>query len=190
MRKYGYTVVHRTTPYRESVSQGVAQLDFERTGEIFFRHDLFHSQSSTPRIAEVTFVTFNYQAIRPAMFGFRKDLSMICLISQPVPAFPLQHSGHPQASPPPRRSPSGPSPPWIDSLDPATHARIVRALDLLAETGPGLGRPLVDTINGSTIANLKELRPGTVRILFALDPWRASGTPKPTRWPNNATKRT
>ena len=40
--------------------------------------------------------------------------------------------------------------------------------------GPGLGRPLVDTIRGSTIANLKELRPGTIRILFAFDPWRRS----------------
>jgi hypothetical protein len=63
---------------------------------------------------------------------------------------------------------------WIDSLDPVAHARVVQALDLLAETGPGLGRPLVDTIHGSTIANLKELRPGTVRILFAFDPWRCS----------------
>ncbi|MEU8241837.1 type II toxin-antitoxin system RelE/ParE family toxin [Actinoplanes missouriensis] len=63
---------------------------------------------------------------------------------------------------------------WINSLDPSTHARVVQALDLLAEIGPGLGRPLVDTIHGSSIANLKELRPGTVRILFAFDPWRSS----------------
>ena len=63
---------------------------------------------------------------------------------------------------------------WIDSLDQASHARVVQAIDLLAEIGPGLGRPLVDTIHGSSIANLKELRPGTVRILFAFDPWRSS----------------
>lgn len=63
---------------------------------------------------------------------------------------------------------------WIDSLDPATHARVAQAIDLLAEAGPGLSRPLVDTIHGSSIANLKELRPGTVRILFAFDPWRSS----------------
>ncbi len=50
----------------------------------------------------------------------------------------------------------------------------MQAIDLLAEAGPGLGRPLVDTIHGSTLANLKELRPGTVRILFAFDPWHAS----------------
>jgi hypothetical protein len=41
-------------------------------------------------------------------------------------------------------------------------------------SGPALGRPLVDTIHGSSVANLKELRPGTVRILFAFDPWRSS----------------
>jgi hypothetical protein len=33
---------------------------------------------------------------------------------------------------------------------------------------------LVDTITGSRIQNLKELRPGTVRILFIFDPWRSS----------------
>lgn len=51
---------------------------------------------------------------------------------------------------------------------------MVQALDALAEGGPGLGRPLVDTIHGSSMAHLKELRPGTVRILFAFDPWRSS----------------
>lgn len=63
---------------------------------------------------------------------------------------------------------------WIDGLDVATHQRVVAAIDLLAETGPGLGRPLVDTIQGSAIPNLKELRPGTVRILFCFDPWRSA----------------
>jgi hypothetical protein len=63
---------------------------------------------------------------------------------------------------------------WIDSLDDAAHARVVQALDALAAGGPGLGRPLVDTVYGSSMANLKELRPGTVRILFAFDPWRSS----------------
>ncbi|GAA3723819.1 type II toxin-antitoxin system RelE/ParE family toxin [Plantactinospora mayteni] len=63
---------------------------------------------------------------------------------------------------------------WIDDLDEGTHARVVQAIDMLAENGPGLGRPLVDTIRDSSIANLKELRPGTARILFAFDPWRCS----------------
>lgn len=54
------------------------------------------------------------------------------------------------------------------------HAPAGGGIDLLAETGPGLGRPLVDTIQGSAIPNLKELRPGTVRILFCFDPWRSA----------------
>jgi hypothetical protein len=49
----------------------------------------------------------------------------------------------------------------------------VQAIDALAEAGPALGRPLVDTIGHSSIPNLKELRPGTVRILFCFDPWRS-----------------
>lgn len=63
---------------------------------------------------------------------------------------------------------------WLDRLDEPTHTRVVQAIDALAEGGPGLGRPLVDTITGSKISNLKELRPGTVRILFVFDPWRSS----------------
>lgn len=63
---------------------------------------------------------------------------------------------------------------WIDQLDEATHSRVVQAIEALAEGGPALGRPLVDTISGSKLQNLKELRPGTVRILFAFDPWRSS----------------
>lgn len=39
---------------------------------------------------------------------------------------------------------------WLDTLDASTHARVVQAIDLLAEHGPGLGRPLVDTIHGSS----------------------------------------
>jgi len=63
---------------------------------------------------------------------------------------------------------------WIERLDGAAHARVVQAIDALAEAGPGLGRPLVDTLTHSALKNLKELRPGTVRILFAFDPWRSS----------------
>jgi hypothetical protein len=40
---------------------------------------------------------------------------------------------------------------WIEHLDNTTHARVVQAIDALAEGGPGLGRPLVDTITGSRI---------------------------------------
>lgn len=63
---------------------------------------------------------------------------------------------------------------WILGLDGPTQARVVQAIDALAEAGPGLGRPLVDTVRGSSIANLKELRVRTARILFVFDPWRSS----------------
>lgn len=47
---------------------------------------------------------------------------------------------------------------------------------MLAEIGPGLGRPLVDTLKGSQLGNLKELRPRSgrdvaIRLLFVFDPW-------------------
>jgi hypothetical protein len=53
----------------------------------------------------------------------------------------------------------------------------VRNLLALAIEGPALGRPLVDTIKGSVLPNLKELRPGSagaseVRLLFVFDPQR------------------
>jgi hypothetical protein len=47
---------------------------------------------------------------------------------------------------------------------------------VLAEYGPTLGRPLVDTLAGSKLANLKELRPRqtNIRVLFVSDPWRSA----------------
>ncbi|WP_225725396.1 MULTISPECIES: type II toxin-antitoxin system RelE/ParE family toxin [unclassified Nocardia] len=63
---------------------------------------------------------------------------------------------------------------WIEQLEGSDFNRVVQAIDVLAELGPGLGRPLVDTITGSNLSNLKELRPGTVRILFVFDPWRST----------------
>ncbi|MGC4834461.1 type II toxin-antitoxin system RelE/ParE family toxin [Micromonospora vinacea] len=68
---------------------------------------------------------------------------------------------------------------WLRSLretDPATYRSVNVAIDMLADSGPGLGRPLVDTLRGSTISNLKELRPRSgrdvaVRVLFVFDPW-------------------
>jgi hypothetical protein len=68
---------------------------------------------------------------------------------------------------------------WINTLDERTRAQVVDAIDRLAEAGPALGRPLVDSIAHSQIGNLKELRPGSagrseVRILFAFDPWRSA----------------
>jgi hypothetical protein len=45
--------------------------------------------------------------------------------------------------------------------------RILAMAIVLAQQGPLLGRPLVDTIKGSAIANLKELR-----VQVGGDPWR------------------
>ena len=61
--------------------------------------------------------------------------------------------------------------------EPATAELVAAAIDLLEAGGPTLGRPLVDSIEGSSIRNLKELRPGSrgrseIRILFAFDPER------------------
>jgi hypothetical protein len=71
---------------------------------------------------------------------------------------------------------------WLATLqasDPKTADLVDDAIYALSCTGPALGRPLVDTISGSSIRNLKELRPGStgrseVRILFAFDPWRSA----------------
>lgn len=40
---------------------------------------------------------------------------------------------------------------------------------MLAEHGPALGRPIVDRVKGSDIHNMKELRAGSIRILFVFD---------------------
>ena len=50
------------------------------------------------------------------------------------------------------------------------------AAKLLRDYGPQLGRPSVDTLNGSKYANMKELRfnaaGGVWRVAFAFDPHR------------------
>ncbi|GGO41907.1 hypothetical protein GCM10008949_53330 [Deinococcus humi] len=66
---------------------------------------------------------------------------------------------------------------WYQGLDGTTADLVTAAVDLLAEAGPSLGRPLVDTLRGSRLTHLKELRPGSagrseIRILFAFDPRR------------------
>jgi hypothetical protein len=71
---------------------------------------------------------------------------------------------------------------WLRELqdsDPKTGDLVDDAIYALSRSGPGLGRPLVDTITNSNIANLKELRPGSrgrseIRILFVFDPWRSA----------------
>lgn len=71
---------------------------------------------------------------------------------------------------------------WFCSLvehDHETADLIEEAIDLLAEQGPRLGRPLVDKIKGSRYHHLKELRPASagsteIRLLFAFDPRRCA----------------
>ena len=66
---------------------------------------------------------------------------------------------------------------WRGTLDDDTYQQVVAAVDMLAEQGPTLPRPLADTVKGSRHHKMKELRPGSsgrseIRILFAFDPVR------------------
>jgi hypothetical protein len=66
---------------------------------------------------------------------------------------------------------------WWLQLDAAQQDAIESRVQLLQEQGPGLGRPVVDTISGSRHANMKELRAdkgGSLRVLFAFDPRRSA----------------
>ena len=75
---------------------------------------------------------------------------------------------------------------WIASIPRREQERVVAAKLLLAQEGPGLGRPFVDTVKGSRYPNMKELRRGTIRILFAFDPERTAvllvGGDKKGKW--------
>lgn len=63
---------------------------------------------------------------------------------------------------------------WWDELSADEQERVTAAVELLEQFGPSLGRPTVDTLEGSRHANMKELRPrgGHLRVLFAFDPRR------------------
>jgi hypothetical protein len=65
---------------------------------------------------------------------------------------------------------------WLDTEPDEVAEAIATALVPLRERGPSLGRPLVDTLKGAPIPNLKELRVQVggrpYRILFAFDPSR------------------
>ncbi len=59
-------------------------------------------------------------------------------------------------------------------LEEDTYVQVFAAIELLAENGPQLGRPIVDTVKASAYKNMKELRPGSagsseLRVLFAFD---------------------
>lgn len=72
---------------------------------------------------------------------------------------------------------------WLCALDDDLHAKAVAVLELLQENGPQLGRPYVDTLSGSEVKNLKEIRVGgkdgrgkrcELRVLFAFDPKKSA----------------
>lgn len=63
---------------------------------------------------------------------------------------------------------------WAEELEQPDAEALLAAIRVLRDVGPTLGRPLVDVIQGSRHANMKELRPGStgrteVRVLFAFD---------------------
>lgn len=66
--------------------------------------------------------------------------------------------------------------PEFDELPEAVRVELYGRAGLLEEFGPSLGRPSVDTLNGSKHANMKELRfdadGGVWRVAFAFDPRR------------------
>lgn len=65
---------------------------------------------------------------------------------------------------------------WLLEQNEGVRTSILSYAKLLAQFGPNLGRPHVDTLQGSTLPNLKELRVqhqgDPWRILFAFDPER------------------
>jgi hypothetical protein len=66
--------------------------------------------------------------------------------------------------------------PEFDALQEEVQLEILALSRLLQTFGPELGRPRVDTLNGSLHANMKELRfaaaDGQWRVAFAFDPKR------------------
>jgi hypothetical protein len=66
--------------------------------------------------------------------------------------------------------------PEFDALFEPVQTEILALTLLLEQFGPQLGRPRIDTLNGSRHANMKELRfraaDGEWRVAFAFDPRR------------------
>ena len=65
---------------------------------------------------------------------------------------------------------------WFYQQEQGLQDEVFSVLSLLMELGPALGRPRVDTLEGSSVKNMKELRiqyqGEPWRILFAFDPKR------------------
>lgn len=66
--------------------------------------------------------------------------------------------------------------PEFKALPRSVRVDLAAMAKVLAERGPSLGRPQVDTLNGSRHANMKELRfrsdGGVWQVAFAFDPER------------------
>ncbi|MDY6782556.1 MAG: type II toxin-antitoxin system RelE/ParE family toxin [Cyanobacteriota bacterium] len=65
---------------------------------------------------------------------------------------------------------------WFYQQEQKFQDEVFSVLSMLAKLGPALGRPRVDTLVGSSLKNMKELRiqyrGDPWRILFAFDPQR------------------
>ncbi|MBX9723620.1 MAG: type II toxin-antitoxin system RelE/ParE family toxin [Candidatus Obscuribacterales bacterium] len=63
---------------------------------------------------------------------------------------------------------------WLNEQEEELQDEAFAQLEVLKKFGPTLGRPRVDTLKSSKLANLKELRfffkGAPIRILFAFDP--------------------
>lgn len=62
---------------------------------------------------------------------------------------------------------------WFDDADEFLQEDIVEHVEILKQFGPNLGRPYVDTLKGSKLKNLKELRFNSrekvIRVFFIFD---------------------
>ncbi|HXF31875.1 MAG TPA: type II toxin-antitoxin system RelE/ParE family toxin [Solirubrobacterales bacterium] len=64
---------------------------------------------------------------------------------------------------------------WWETLSESEQKRVRSSIGRLSALGPGCGRPLVDSVEGSRHSNLKELRATqTIRVFFAFDPRRVA----------------
>lgn len=65
---------------------------------------------------------------------------------------------------------------WFDDLSDSDRANVLASIMVLRERGPMLARPYADTVNGSSFANMKELRIQSkgdlLRAFSAFDPER------------------
>ncbi len=67
---------------------------------------------------------------------------------------------------------------WFDEADDVLQDDIVEHIEILKQFGPNLGRPYVDTLKGSKLKNLKELRFNSgdkvIKVFFVFDPERSA----------------